>query len=885
MLYIYNLIVKPIELVVELVFVLLYRFLGNPGLAIIGVSLIVNIVVLPIYKRADAAQEEEQKKQEKMAPYLAMIRKAFTKDERYMMTTAYYKEVDYRPVYAFRGVLPILLQIPFFVAAYHFLSHLQILEGASFGILKDLSQPDGLFVSGWTEINGSTVADFRVNLLPILMTLINIISGAIYLRGFPLKNKIQTYGLALIFLVLLYNSPSGLVFYWTLNNLFSLGKNIVMKLLDHKDHEKKRKEVAGKEKKYPLSEIIPVQLCLTLLLGTVISSELVVSSPGEYVMVRDYHHPIHYVFGTLCISAGFFLVWLTVFYLLGDQRFRRIMSLILQAGVFAAMTSYFFFAKNQGTISPDFLYANGRLYFSTTEKILNLLVILIVLMIVVTIWLKKRRWLHSLIYIVTASMFVISVKNCLQIYQAIKEMDFAIEEQRDVNEPIFRLSTSGTNVMVICLDGAMGLYIPYIMHERPDLKERLDGFVFYPNTVSFGIFTAEGSQGVWGGYEYVPSISDLDTTKTQERKRYEADTMMARLFAEEGYEVTACDIPFAGYQTVSDPTAFDGIEGVTAMNTMGYYTEGLENYETNRQRAFFLYSIMKCMPVIGQSTIYDAGRYYSSEGLLKMSGGQNHYFEAVAVLNHLSTLTRITDEQVKTLLLLNNDTAHEPIRLRVPEYDRDVNVLELLPEDNIQYRYDDEGNRITLDNDRCFYHSNMAAYLLLADYFDYLKESGVYDNTRIIIVADHGKYTDEFPELTFPDPYGLCGEEDTDNHNNITQLQPVLMVKDINAHGELATDYTFMTNADTPTLATSGIIGHPINPYTGKEINSNEKYAHDQVISFPGNIALPDPDQVQYGGSRVTWVTVHDNIFDMNNWGWIKGYSNEIIRPETNEGR
>ena len=62
------------------------------------------------------------------------------------------------------------------------------------------------------------------------MTAINVVSAAIYMKGLPLKNKIQMYGIAAIFLVLLYNSPAGLVFYWTLNNVFSLVKNIFYKL-------------------------------------------------------------------------------------------------------------------------------------------------------------------------------------------------------------------------------------------------------------------------------------------------------------------------------------------------------------------------------------------------------------------------------------------------------------------------------------------------------------------------------------------------------------------------------------------------------------------------------------------------------------------------------
>ena len=70
--------------------------------------------------------------------------------------------------------------------------------------------------------------------MTLLMTLINIVSGIIYTKGHPLKSKIQVYGLALVFLVLLYHSPSGLVFYWLLNNVFSLVKNIFYKLKDPK---------------------------------------------------------------------------------------------------------------------------------------------------------------------------------------------------------------------------------------------------------------------------------------------------------------------------------------------------------------------------------------------------------------------------------------------------------------------------------------------------------------------------------------------------------------------------------------------------------------------------------------------------------------------------
>ena len=848
--YIYDIFIKPLELIVEIIFVILYRQLESSGLAIIGVSLAVNFLVLPIYKRADLAQEEERKKQEQMKPYVSMINRSFRGDERYMMLSAYYKEAGYRPLYALRGILPVFLQIPFFIAAYHFLSNLDVLKGESFWILKDLSQPDGIIA-----LNG-----ICINLLPILMTLINIVSGMIYLKGFPLKSKLQTYGLALLFLVFLYKSPAGLVFYWTLNNLFSLCKNIVMKLLGPK-----KKSEADQEKEKPgFADIVPIQVCLTVLCGLAIPAALVSASPLEFILLGNYRHPIHYVASTFCITFGYFVVWLSVFYLLSAAQLRKWGTMLLSVGSCIAVVDYMFFGHKLGIISADLLYQDNFISFDQKEKLLNLTVVILILGGGIVLWKYKKQMMKVILVLLSLTLLIISLRDCGVTLHAAESLDPSIKEKRDQSEPIFRLSKTGKNVMIICLDAAMGVYVPYIMHEKPELKDKFEGFVFYPNTVSFGRFTSVGSQGVWGGYEYVPSVADRDLSKDQEQKRYEADTMLARVFSDAGYEITACDIPYAGFEKVSDPAAYGGIPNVKALNTMGYYMEGIDEYESDRQRAFFMYSLMKCMPVVLQSKVYDAGRYYSADGLLKLSGGQSRYFEAVGVLEKLPVLTEITSDDVNTLLMLNNETTHEPIRLSLPDYDKDPDLMTYDIDESEYYREDDFGNRIYLNMTSCYYHSSISAYLRLADYFDYLRENGLYDNTRIIIVADHGRPTFEYPNLMLDDPYGLSDKCD------VLQLQPVLMVKDFDSHGDISDDNTFMTNADTPSLAVSGLIENPVNPYTGVPIDSSEKYSHDQVIIFPGNIDLEEPDAITYDNESEHWISVHDDIFDLSNWEWIK---------------
>ena len=141
----YNIIIAPIELVVEIVFELLFRLVGhNQGIAVIGVSVAISLLTLPLYRRADAVQQKERDTQKRLAYRVNRIKKAFKSDERFMMLQTYYRENGYSPLYALRGMLSLLLEIPFFIAAYHFLSHLEVLRGASFGFITDLGKPDGL---------------------------------------------------------------------------------------------------------------------------------------------------------------------------------------------------------------------------------------------------------------------------------------------------------------------------------------------------------------------------------------------------------------------------------------------------------------------------------------------------------------------------------------------------------------------------------------------------------------------------------------------------------------------------------------------------------------------------------------------------------------------
>ena len=216
----YTTILYPLEQLIELSFFLFDKIFDNVGIATLGVSLTVTLLCLPLYIVAEGWEETERNIQTKMKPTVDRIKSVFKGDEQYMILTTYYRQNHYHPMMALRSSFGILIQIPFFMAAYHCLSHMEALRGTSFAFIRDMGKPDAVF----------TIGSFNVNILPIAMTLINCISGTIYSKGHAIREKIQIYGMACLFLVVLYDSPAGLVLYWTMNNVFSMIKNIFYKM-------------------------------------------------------------------------------------------------------------------------------------------------------------------------------------------------------------------------------------------------------------------------------------------------------------------------------------------------------------------------------------------------------------------------------------------------------------------------------------------------------------------------------------------------------------------------------------------------------------------------------------------------------------------------------
>ena len=105
----YTLIISPLELLFEIIFTIANKIIGNEGLSIIFLSLAVNFLVLPLYKRADELQAEERDIQARMAAKIKQIKHTFKGDERFFMLQEYYRINHYKPIYALKSSVSLLL--------------------------------------------------------------------------------------------------------------------------------------------------------------------------------------------------------------------------------------------------------------------------------------------------------------------------------------------------------------------------------------------------------------------------------------------------------------------------------------------------------------------------------------------------------------------------------------------------------------------------------------------------------------------------------------------------------------------------------------------------------------------------------------------------------
>ena len=179
-----------------------YGLTQNYGWSIIFLTLIIKLLFFPLTHKSFKSMKGMQKIQ----PYVKVIQER-NKDDRQKMNEELlelYKKHKVNPV---GGCLPMLLQIPVFIALYHALFFSIELRGAPFiGWITDLSVQDPYYVT------------------PVLMGITMFLQQKMTPSvGDPMQQKIMMF-LPIVFTFLFISFPAGLVIYWTVNNILTISQ-------------------------------------------------------------------------------------------------------------------------------------------------------------------------------------------------------------------------------------------------------------------------------------------------------------------------------------------------------------------------------------------------------------------------------------------------------------------------------------------------------------------------------------------------------------------------------------------------------------------------------------------------------------------------------------
>jgi len=180
---------------------------GSYGWAIIVLTIIVRLLLWPVTQKAN----NSMKKMQKLQPMIQDIR-AKHKDNPQVMNTKImelYREQHVNPL---GGCLPILLQIPVFIALYSTIDSAAELRHVSFMWAKDLAQPDTV----------ASIMGFGINPLVLVMTALMVLQQKMTPSPMdPMQQKMMLI-MPVVMLIFLYSLPSGLTLYWTVSQIFSI---------------------------------------------------------------------------------------------------------------------------------------------------------------------------------------------------------------------------------------------------------------------------------------------------------------------------------------------------------------------------------------------------------------------------------------------------------------------------------------------------------------------------------------------------------------------------------------------------------------------------------------------------------------------------------------
>ena len=180
----------------------LYTYVGNYGIVIILITILTKLLFWPLGNKSYKSMKEMQKVQ----PKLAELKERY-KDDKQKLNAAVMELYKTHKINPLGGCLPVIIQIPVFIALYQLLSYaIELRHAPFFWWIQDLSAKDPYYIT--PIVMGATML-IQQKMSPPM--------------GDPMQQKMMLL-MPVVFTFLFLNFPSGLVIYWLVNNVLSIGQ-------------------------------------------------------------------------------------------------------------------------------------------------------------------------------------------------------------------------------------------------------------------------------------------------------------------------------------------------------------------------------------------------------------------------------------------------------------------------------------------------------------------------------------------------------------------------------------------------------------------------------------------------------------------------------------
>ena len=248
------------------------------------------------------------------------------------------------------------------------------------------------------------------------------------------------------------------------------------------------------------------------------------------------------------------------------------------------------------------------------------------------------------------------------------------------------------NIIVFILDSFDAKYMEYLLDREPELTDQLDGFTFYSNTVGLYPYTLPSVPCLLTGLIYqneIPLNTWLDNSFINAR--------LYPILKENNFDI--------GIYTASELVSDTAIQYIDNMHDFSGQIENIGGFI----KTLYRFTAVKYFPHILKSWVW----MYSGDFYQYQPGG-TYYFDDLAFYHELIKNGLSIEADTNSFRLFHLNGSHSPY-----QYNESVHPVE-----------QGFGN---------VYDQSRGALQIVFDYIDFLKEKDVYENTLIIIMADHGQ--------------------------------------------------------------------------------------------------------------------------------------------------